>query len=298
MSTPLFDCHCDTAFAAYEACVPLRRNALHLDLERLRVFSPCAQVFAVCAGSREKASTVIKHFENELERNSDIVQLCLNFRDIDSALSQGKIAALLSIEGAEQINSLDEAYELGVRIVHLTWNYDNALSGAAMDSGGGLSRSGRNFVSAAQDKGIALDMSHISENAFWDVLDVCKKPVIAGHSNAKALRDVPRNLRDAQFSALVSIGGGVGINLYPEFLGLSRDVDAVTAHIEHFLSLGGEKSVFLGCDLDGIELCPKGISGVQDVGTIYEALLKRNYSESLVKDIFWNNLYGIMEKML
>lgn len=298
MSTALFDCHCDTAFAAYEAGETLRENSRQLDFVRLSRYRPCAQVFAVCAGTYEKANAVIGYFRTELERNSDIVRLCLNFRDIGSAIEQGKIAALLSVEGAEQIKSLDLAYEQGVRIIHPTWNYDNALSGAAMGSGKGLSHYGRDFVCAAQNKGIALDMSHISEKAFWDVLEICKRPVIAGHSNSKKLCDVPRNLSDEQFKSLIDIGGGAGINLYPEFLGLGRDIDAVTAHIEHFLCLGGEKAVFLGCDLDGIDLCPRGINGVEDVGLIYEALLRRNYSESLVKDIFWNNLYGIMEKML
>ena len=110
--------------------------------------------------------------------------------------------------------------------------------------------------------------------------------------------NVTRNLTDAQFTALVKQGGGAGINLYPEFLGLGCDIDAVFAHIEHFISLGGEKSVFLGCDLDGIEQMPKGISGVQDLGRIYEALLRHNYPERLARDIFRNNILRVMEKVL
>ena len=122
--------------------------------------------------------------------------------------------------------------------------------------------------------------------------------MIAGHSNAKTLCSVPRNLTDEQFTALAGQGGGAGINLYPEFLGLGRDIDAVFAHIEHFMSLGGEKAVFLGCDLDGIEEPPKGIRGVQDLGRIYETLLRHNYTEQLARDIFRNNILRIMEKAL
>lgn len=302
MNIPLFDCHCDTAARAREHGEKLRRNRMQLDLERLSHYSPAGQVFAVCAADDAEpvkfADVSIAFFLEQIKENSDIVKLCLNFRDILSAEKEGKIAALLSIEGAEQISDIDEAYGQGVRIVHMTWNHDNALCGAAMDSGAGLTHEGKSFVLRAQQLGIMLDMSHISECGFWDTLNISTRPVIAGHSNARAVCNVTRNLTDAQFTALVKQGGGAGINLYPEFLGLGRDIDAVFAHIEHFMSLGGERAVFLGCDLDGIEQMPKGISGVQDLGRIYEALLRHNYPERLARDIFRNNILRVMEKAL
>ena len=230
--------------------------------------------------------------------NSDIVKLCLNSHDIVSAMADGKIAALLSVEGAEQIGDIEMAYALGVRVVHITWNFDNELCGSVMGSGAGLSEKGRDFVKKAQELGVLLDMSHISQQGFWEVLEISRKPVIAGHSNTRALCPVPRNLSDEQFIALKNQGGGAGINLYPEFLGLGRDIDAVFAHIEHFMALGGEKSLFLGCDLDGIDEMPKGIHGVEDLGKIYEVLLRHNYPESLVRDIFINNIMNIMERVL
>lgn len=302
MNIPLFDCHCDTAAHAREHGEKLRRNRMQLDLERLSHYSPAGQVFAVCAADDAEpvkfADVSIAFFLEQIKENSDIVKLCLNFRDILSAEKEGKIAALLSIEGAEQISDIDEAYGQGVRIVHMTWNHDNALCGAAMDSGAGLTQEGKRFVLRAQQLGIMLDMSHVSECGFWDTLSISTRPVIAGHSNARAVCNVTRNLTDAQFTALVKQGGGAGINLYPEFLGLGRDIDAVFAHIEHFMSLGGERAVFLGCDLDGIEQMPKGISGVQDLGRIYEALLRHNYPERLARDIFRNNILRVMEKAL
>ncbi len=302
MSIPLFDCHCDTATHARELGEALRQNCMQLDLERLSRYSPVGQVFAVCAVDNPEpvkfADISIAYFLKQIEENSDIVKLCLNFQDILSAENEGKIAALLSIEGAEQIADIDAAYRQGVRIVHMTWNHDNALCGAAMDSGSGLTAKGKAFALRAQELGIMLDMSHVSERGFWDTLSISIRPVIAGHSNSKAVCDVPRNLTDAQFIALARQGGGAGINLYPEFLGCGRDIDAVFAHIEHFLSLGGERSVFLGCDLDGIEQMPHGISGVQDLERIYEMLLKHNYTEQLAQDIFRNNILRVMERSL
>lgn len=280
----------------------LRKNNFHIDLERLHKFTPCAQVFAVCAETLdrpvEKADAMLRRLSQEIEENSDIVMLCLNFHDIKKAAGLGKIAAVISIEGCEQISSLESAYQDGVRVLHPTWNFDNELCGAAMGSGKGLTEKGRAFVKKAQHMGFALDMSHISERGFWDTLEACEKPVIAGHSNAKALCNVPRNLTDEQFNALVDVGGGAGINLYPEFLGLGKDINAVFAHIEHFLSLGGERSVFLGCDFDGIDSTPTGLDGVQKLDKLYNELLNRNYPEALVRALFWDNLYDIMEKML
>ena len=302
MSIPLFDCHCDTAVRVWLTGRSLRENSLHLDLMRLKKFSPAAQVFAVCTETLEdpqgKAAAVIRYFKEQIEMNSDIVKLCLNSQDIVSTMAGGKIAALLSVEGAEQIDDIEMAYALGVRVVHITWNFDNGLCGSVMGSGAGLSEKGRCFVKKAQELGVLLDTSHISQQGFWEVLEISRKPVIAGHSNTRALCPVPRNLSDEQFIALKNQGGGAGINLYPEFLGLGRDIDAVFAHIEHFMALGGEKAVFLGCDLDGIDEMPKGIHGVEDLGKIYEVLLRHNYPESLVRDVFINNIMNIMERVL
>lgn len=302
MSIPLFDCHCDTAVRVWLTGRSLRENSLHLDLMRLKKFSPAAQVFAVCTETLEdpqvKAAAVIRYFKEQIEMNSDIVKLCLNSHDIVSTMAGGKIAALLSVEGAEQIDDIEMAYALGVRVVHITWNFDNGLCGSVMGSGAGLSEKGRCFVKKAQELGVLLDTSHISQQGFWEVLEISRKPVIAGHSNTRALCPVPRNLSDEQFIALKNQGGGAGINLYPEFLGLGRNIDAVFAHIEHFMALGGEKAVFLGCDLDGIDEMPKGIHGVEDLGKIYEVLLRHNYPESLVRDVFINNIMNIMERVL
>lgn len=299
---PLFDCHCDMISRVIAEGGSLRKNNFHTDLERLHKFAPCAQVFAVCAETLdrpvEKAGAMLRRLSQEIEENSDIVMLCLNFHDIKKAAESGKVAVFISIEGCEQISSLESAYQDGVRVLHPTWNFDNELCGAAMGSGKGLTEKGRAFVKKAQHMGFALDMSHISERGFWDTLEACEKPVVAGHSNARAICNVPRNLTDEQFNALVLIGGGAGINLYPEFLGLGKDINAVIAHIEHFLSLGGERSVFLGCDFDGIDSTPTGLDGVHKLDKLYNELLNRNYPEALVRALFWDNLYDIMEKML
>lgn len=297
---PYFDAHCDTITAQDF----LRVTNGHLDLTRLSGYAPCGQIFAICCTEDMPGGyrTYLPRLLSELEQNRDLVTLCRTADDISRATQDGKIAALIAVEGAEHfgctIEGLRDAYANGVRSVNLTWNYDNALSGAAMASGSGLTEQGRAFVREAQRLGVILDVSHLSDRGFWDLLELSEKPVYASHSNARILCPWPRNLTDAQFTALMEIGGGAGLNLCPDFLGCGRDMDAVIAHLEHFLSLGGEKAVFLGTDFDGIDDIPRGLSGVEDMGALYNALLRRNYPESLVRDIFFNNLFCILERAL
>ncbi|MBS7365160.1 MAG: membrane dipeptidase [Oscillospiraceae bacterium] len=302
MSIPLFDCHCDTIVEAAAANAHLRSNSLQLDLERLSRYSPCAQVFAVCTEIEHEpqapAEQMLMRLNSELCANGDIVRLCLTADDIDLATAEGKIAAFISVEGAEQLTTLERAYSLGVRCIHPTWNFENRYCGAALAGGGGLTDAGRDLVMRAQEIGILLDMSHISEAGFYDVVAISRKPVIAGHSNSAAVMRHKRNLTDAQFTELVKCGGGAGVNLYPDFLGGGKNIASVVSHIEHFLSLGGRHSVFLGCDFDGVDSLPDGITGVQDLEKLYCELLRRNFSEDCVRDIFWNNLYNIFRRAL
>lgn len=298
MGIPYFDAHCDTLSVLHSrgAEWSLGANAAEVDIDRLSAYSPAAQVFAIWGGHYEEKLALLRR---SLARDGRAV-LCRTAEEVRKANAAGKVAALLSVEGAEilgcSIERLREARERdGLAMINLCWNSDNALCGAAMDSGSGLTDAGRAFVRAAQDVGVAVDLSHASERTFWDVLEIAEKPVIASHSNAAALSsEFPRNLTDEQFTALVKCGGGAGLNLCSDFIGLGRDIGACCAHIEHFLALGGEKSLFLGTDFDGIAAVPRGLYGVQDMWKLYEALLERGHSEELVQDIFYGDLLRIL----
>lgn len=298
MGIPYFDAHCDTLSVLHSrgAEWSLGANAAEVDIDRLSAYSPAAQVFAIWGGHYEEKLALLRR---SLARDGRAV-LCRTAEEVRKANAAGKVAALLSVEGAEilgcSIERLREARERdGLAMINLCWNSDNALCGAAMDSGSGLTDAGRAFVRAAQDVGVAVDLSHASERTFWDVLEIAEKPVIASHSNAAALSsEFPRNLTDEQFAALVKCGGGAGLNLCAGFIGLGRDIGACCAHIEHFLALGGEKSLFLGTDFDGIAAVPRGLYGVQDMWKLYEALLERGHSEELIQDIFYGDLLRIL----
>lgn len=309
MAVPLFDAHCDTAYTMDISGQALRENGLHTDLKRARAhFSPYAQVFAVWWDPQKEPEAAFNRIAPlilaQIRENSDICTLCTTAAQARAAVERGFVsAAFLAVEGCDLIGcsleGLHRAYDLGFRFFNLTWNSDNRLAGAALgEKKYGLTAFGHRFVKEAQDLGCALDVSHVSETAFWDLTAVAEKPVIASHSNAKALCDHPRNLTDDQFRELARIGGAVGVNLCPDFLGLGRDVGAVCEHILHFLSLGGARTVCIGTDFDGIDEMPRGITGIQDLGAVYEALLRLNLSESLVRDLFYENLMAVLEGIL
>ena len=305
MPIPLFDSHSDTVHVARAHGRRLRENDMQLDLVRGSAFAPRGQVFSIWGEPRRDGpmfDPVIAFWEQELAENGDLLAHCRSAADIRAAQRSGKCAALLSIEGAEQIGcsieKLHEAHDKGVSIIHLCWNYDNVLTGSATEGQGGLTEAGRAFAQEVCALGMLIDLSHISERAFWDVLELTDRPLLAGHSDAAGVCAHPRNLTDEQFTALAKRGGVAGLNLSPRFLGLGKDIDAVVAHAEHFLALGGEKSVCLGTDLDGVYELPAGLAGIQDFGKLYEAMLRKNWSEDQVRDIFFGNLDAFFGRAL
>jgi len=305
MSIPLFDSHSDSLHVAWRHGRHLRENDMMLDFVRGSAFAPRGQVFSVWSDPKTDPPVfdeVLDFWEKELAAGSDLVAHCRSAAEIRAAVDAGKCAALISIEGCEQIGcsveKLQYAKDRGVSIVHPCWNYDNALTGSATDGRGGLTAQGREFVAEALRLGLLIDLSHSSDAAFWDVMEMTEKPVLAGHSDARAVLDNPRNLTDEQFTALAKRGGVAGLNLSPRFLGHGRDIDAIVAHAEHFLSLGGEKALCFGADLDGVTELPAGLTGIQDFGKIYEAMLRQNWTETLVQDIFGGNLLAFLERAL
>ena len=226
--------------------------------------------------------------------------LCLSGGDYDAALAQGKIAAFLALEGAEGIDCdpgrLEDLFEMGFRMVTLTWNANNALAGCAKEDGPGLTRQGREFVRRAQALGMLVDVSHISDRAFWDVLDTAEKPVVASHSNSRAMCSHWRNLTDQQFQALCVHGGSAGINLYGMFLTMdgTAGLEHVYRHIDHFMELGGEGHVALGGDLDGCDRLPRGFKGLKDYEKLAAFLERKGYTGETIQQIYSNTLKRIV----
>ena len=313
MNFPVFDLHCDTSLALLGQSLrdmgSLRKNAGHIDLERAATLPGYAQCFACFTTPLEKlpnGMTVAQLFEHEMitvlrevESNRDLIGQAFSAKDVMALHQEGKMAAILTIEGPAGFDFdpqlLEDLYNVGFRITTLGWNEKNPLCGSHK-TGGGLTEKGREYVFEAQRLGMLIDVSHISDEAFWDIMDITNAPVIASHSNSRAVFDVSRNLTDDMFKAICRTDGVAGLNLYTHFLGHNATLDTACDHVLHFMELGGGKHIALGGDLDGCEALPAGFNGVQDYPKLAEQLLKRGLTEQEVMDIFWNNAIGVIEK--
>ena len=304
MELPYFDAHCDTISCCRRDGRSLRANGGHLDLERLHAYRKAAQLFAMFYplsrapedGMFAEAKRQQAVFARELSQNADLAVQCRTGAEIAAAHEAGKVAALLSCEGSELLNCdpdhLDWAHDVGVRAVNLTWNHANFLCGSNVsETERGLNELGRAFVRRAQELDILIDVSHCSDAAFWDLIKITRAPVIASHSNARAVCAHPRNLSDDMFRALCETGGVAGINFYTAFLAPEEaGLDDAVRHIEHFLDLGGEKHIGLGGDWDG---CSPVFSGIEELPLLYRALEARGYDEALLEDLFYNNFLRV-----
>ena len=311
----LFDGHCDAVFLRYLSGGGLRRNDGHVDLERMGKYRRCAQFFALfgepeptpvrdLSGKTHRELFLEEYalFEREMAANADLAAFCRTGAEAEAAFRSGRRAAFLSVEGAElldcSLERLEEAHAMGVRAVNPTWNHVNALSGTnAEEPERGLTPQGRVFVRKMERLGMLVDVSHLSDPGFWDVAEELSGPFFASHSNARAVFSHPRNLTDEQFTAIIDHNGVVGLNLYANFLGERADLDTAIAHLEHWLELGGERTVALGGDLDGCSSLPEGITGIQDLDRLWERLLQRNYSEALVRALFFENLMRVVSEV-
>lgn len=298
-----FDGHCDTAFELWNRGEQLAENTCHIDLGKASAFRAYAQVFAFCsyAGCSEGAPCTVdemltlplKKLRQEVEHNADRIAFAATAEDVTALNEKGKIAALLSVEGPEVI-ACDPARLTALKrerfvMTTLTWNADNALAGCHASSQG-LSRRGAEFVGAAEDLGILIDVSHLSERAFWDLVRIARQPILASHSNCRALCGHTRNLTDDQLRAVAENGGTVGLNLYPPFLGENADFSVLQRHLEHMLRLCGEEHVAIGGDLDGCVELADGFSDLSDFAGFYEFLRGQGYEEALLDRIFYTNL--------
>ncbi len=326
----------------------------HTDIPRLKKGGVDVQVFAVWSDDKKfgkgkafrHANDQIDALEKMLKANASDIALAKSSADIDRILKQGKIAALIGVEGGnmieESLDNLEALCKRGARYLTLTWNYNLPWASAAAiesttkgDEGKGLSAFGKTLIKRMNSLGMMVDLSHVGENTFYDVLSVTTKPVLVSHSNAYSLMPHYRNLKDAQLEALRKNGGVVGVNFYSGFLDpnfaarskrlykqhfgdkgnyslsatrqyerlplvLRRKADAPLSllldHIDYLVKKVGIDHVAIGSDFDGIESPPQGLEDVSKFPVLTEALLKRGYSKQDVAKIMGLNFLRILKE--
>ena len=312
MNFPVFDFHCDTALALLgddlNQAGSLRKNNGHIDLERTMKLGGYAQCFAcfttdipellqgispIILFERELAT-----IQREVDKNSDLISIAYSAAEIEENRAAGKLSAILTLEGTAGIDYnpelLEDLWAIGFRVSSLGWNEKNPLTGSNV-TGGGLTDLGREYVKEAQKLGMRIDVSHISDEGFWDIMKITDAPILATHSNSRAVHSCSRNLTDDMFRAICETGGVAGYNTCREFTGEPSDLDTICNHILHFMELDPEgKHIALGGDLDGVETMPDGFEGVQSYPALARRLLERGLTEENVMDIFWNNAIRVM----
>lgn len=315
MKVSVFDLHCDTALAllgeSRNEAGSLKKNELHIDLERssrLDGYCQCFACFTTPMMQEWNKLSPIVVFERELatiqrevDRNQDLIAFAYSADEVEANRAQGKMSAILTIEGPAGFGFdpalLENLHQIGFRISTLGWNEKNELTGSNV-TGGGLTDRGREYIREAQRLGMLVDVSHISDEAFWDIMDCTQAPIVASHSNSRSICGHSRNLTDDMFRAICRTGGVVGINQYGEFLGAQPTLDTVCDHIFHFMELDPSgKHIALGGDLDGCETLSQGFEGIQSYPALAQRLLERGLEEKTIGDIFWNNALNVLRSV-
>lgn len=271
----------------------------------------------------KRIKEIEKAVRQELIDAADILNIVKRFEDFEKGTGAGKINVLMGLEGlsyiGEDIDQINYYYdEFSVRTMMLTWNEENALgSGWPGDKNRGLTAKGKEAVKRMNELGIVLDVSHLNDRGFWDVLSLSDgHPVIASHSNARSLADHGRNLSDDMIKALAETGGVMGMNRLDAFISADESrhtVEGLADHVDYIVDLVGIDHVGCGFDFEdyitqealsknGVDVenpaGTKGLISAADACNFIETLRKRGYSEEDLEKIAYKNFYRVYEQVL
>jgi membrane dipeptidase len=314
----VIDGHCDTLLrlrAAEEERPPYMPkpdvDRGHVNLERLVAGGVTAQNFACFVRPRPGPAhathdtlQLIDVFYRYQEAHADQLCLATSAADVERAKAEGKVAGILSMEGAEglegDLHVLRMMYRLGVRWIGLTWSLRNEVADGVADvrTNGGLSTFGVQLVGEMNRLGMVVDIAHLAPAGVKDVFEVCEAPVVASHANAHALCPVARNLTDAQLEGVARSGGVVGAVFVPGFItdgGEQATLEMLLDHVDHMVAVMGIDHVGLGSDFDGFGGNPPvGLEDVSAMPNVTAGLLGRGYPAEDVRKILGGNWLRVL----
>lgn len=312
------DLHCDTVTMLHKN-ETIGQSHCKVSLENLKSSGTLLQCFAIfiptgyfpgpvrSALVNKQLKRIYGNFTQMLDSYpEDFIQVC-SFSDVERCRQQGKIGALLTLEDGgmlgNDLSMVEKFYQMGVRLVTLTWNSENLIgypqSKNPKKMRNGLKPFGFEVVEELERRGIAVDVSHLSDGGFWDVIRHGKKPPLASHSCARTLQNHPRNLTDEMIRALAEKGGIVGINFCPDFLSDAKDnhVEDIVRHMLHIYQVGGEDVLALGSDFDGIG-GKNEVADPADCGKLIEPLKKAGVSGRVLEKIWHGNAEVYFQEVL
>lgn len=311
----VIDAHCDALFKLqmakrgkyYDHLLEFRdAPEIETNLKRLQTGGVKVQFFAIFihpdVPTNEQWQHVLEQvdlfYKEILEKNREMKHI-KNFAEI-KYLKDNEIGAVLTLEGAEGFGNdllkLEILIRLGILSVGLTWNHANLCAdGIGESRGGGLTTFGKEVVQLINQREILVDVSHLSDQGFWDVVELAEYP-FASHSNARTIHNHLRNLPDEAITTLLAKGGHIHVVFNPPFISKKNEETQITdliRHIEHICSLGGEKQIGFGSDYDGITSFIKGLEHAGLYPNLINELLKY-YPEDIVKGFASENIMSFL----
>lgn len=310
----IFDLHCDTLtrnlYPPFEAETDTLDNPnFHLALSKVPAGTKWVQCFAIFVPDQVRGQEAIAFFDRyagsfhrQVDLHKDRAADCGTAADMTAALDAGKCAAVLTVEGgaalAGRLERVETLHHAGVRMMTLTWNGPNELA-SGHDTAVGFTPFGREAVAEMERQGIIVDVSHLNDRGFEDLLSFARKPFAASHSNARAVCGHRRNLPDEFIREMVRREGLIGLNYAKPFL--SEDgrgsLDDLYRHVCHFLELGAERCLALGSDYDGTDIHPD-LDSVEKSLHICSYLVNHGISAQTAEDISFGNAWRFFQKWM
>ena len=262
--------------------------------------------------SLERVREIQECIKKELEYIKDIILIAKNYDDIIKAQKENKIYIFIGFEGLisidDNIDLIDEYYEYGARHASLTWNEENKLaSGVRGDPNKGLTDFGKKTVKKMQDKGMIVDVSHLNDKSFFDVIDITSAPIIASHSNSRVLCGSLRNLTDEQLKAIRDTKGVVGLNSYKGFIDENKDkqtIERALDHIKYIADKIGIDHIGLGFDYNEYfedEITPPSVKGLENASKSYDIIIKlkeAGFNNEEIEKIEYRNFHRIIKEII
>ena len=307
----MIDLHCDTIMQLLDHpdSGDLYRNTWKIDIEKLQKAHSKVQDFALFINLGETNDPYGRYEEmrnlctTQIHLYGEHIQHVLSYQDVESVYKSGKIGALMSIEEGGvlggDLDKLKQAYQDGVRLITLTWNYPNGLGEPHCgEQHKKLTPKGLEFVEAMQDLGIIVDCSHLNDAGTEQLGDILDVPFIASHSNAREVTAHTRNLPDNLIKLIANKGGVIGLNFAQSFLGTSpvSRIDDIVKHGLYLINKGGEDVVALGTDFDGIKPNTE-IKDASEMYRLYDAFKEAGLSVEQCEKLFWKNADRLLKEI-
>ena len=308
----MIDLHCDTIMKLIDhpSSGDLYRNTWKIDIEKLQKAHSKVQDFALFINLGETNDPYGRYeamrnlCTSQIQNYGEHIQHVLSYQDIESVYVSGKIGALMSIEEGGvlggDLDKLKQAYQDGVRLITLTWNYPNGLGEPHCgEQHKKLTSKGVEFVEAMQDLGIIVDCSHLNDAGTEQLGDILDVPFIASHSNAREVTAHTRNLPDHLIKLIANKGGVIGLNFAQSFLGTSpiSRIEDIVKHGLYLINKGGEDVVALGTDFDGIKPDTE-IKDASEMYRLYDAFQEAGLSVEQCEKLFWKNADRLLKEIL